>query len=85
MGIGQSASAPEAWRDLGRRSRRPHAAAAPIVGMDALVGNRAEHPPVFVRRVRHVLPERGNHVDVGLAESRLVENFGQPAAPEWPA
>ncbi len=55
------------------------AAAAPIVGVNTLVGNRAEHLPIFRRRVRHVLAQRGDDVDFGLVLQQVVKNFGQPA------
>ena len=55
------------------------ASAAPVVGMNSLVRNRAEHLPVFLRRMRHMLPQRRNDVDVRLVRQQLVEHFRQPA------
>ncbi len=52
--------------EIGRNRAHLHAASAPIVGVDSLLGYRAEHPPVFIGRVRHVLAERGDHVHFGL-------------------
>ena len=57
-----------------------HAAAAPIVMMNPRIGNRAEHVPIFVGRVRHMLPERRNHIDLGvvLLAEQVVEHLGDP-------
>ena len=80
--MGQSAAPPAGFADvIGRNFAQPDAAAPPIVGVDAVLGDRAEHPPVLLRRVRDVLAERRNHVDLGLVGKQIVEHFGQPARP----
>ena len=54
------------------------AAAAPIVGMNPLVRNRAEHLPIFRGRVRHMLAERRNDMHLGLVLEQVVEHLGEP-------
>jgi hypothetical protein len=56
-----------------------HATAAPVVRMNPLIGNRAEHLPVFLRRVRRVLAERRNYVDVCFPGEQVVKNLSHPA------
>ena len=67
--------------EVGRDLADAHAPAAPIVGVDPLLGDRAEHPPVFIRRVGNVLTERRDYVHLGLAGQQFVEDFGEPADP----
>ncbi len=54
------------------------ASAAPIVGMNPLVRDRAEHLPIFRGRMGHMLAQRGNDIHLGLILEQFVEHLGEP-------
>ena len=54
-------------------------AVAPIVGMDALVRDRSEHPFIFRLGVGNVLTEGGDHMRIARFRQEIIKRLGDPA------